>query len=173
MPEPVPCVESGHGLHDLRDRRIEGPAVHALAARTAVLILLKDRSISNNAGGPALAEYRAPCAPTHCPALAAVRPECLTMLVNRGSLPKSREKDIRTALRKLADVYGQEVDDLDLAAIETTYADTLRSYFAHGSASAYTQRNTRQNLTQLYRLLHETGVLKAPTHGTLKRTCFR
>jgi integrase len=101
--------------------------------------------------------------------------EVLSMLVSRGKLPKTREKDFKTALRKLADAYEQELDDLDLASMETTYSDRVRTYLRQCSPapSAYTQRNVRQNLKQFYRLLHEVGFLKAATHGTQKRTNHR
>jgi site-specific recombinase XerD len=106
-----------------------------------------------------------------------VRPpiELLTMLVTRGSLPNSRAKDMKTALLKLAHAHETDIDHLDLASIETTYQETLRTSFAQQvpAPSAHTQRNTIQNLKQFYRLLHESGVIQTPRVSTVQYTNHR
>lgn len=75
----------------------------------------------------------------------------LKNLVNRGTIPPTRAKDIRTSLNKLAEAYGVAVEDLDLTGIEATYADTLKTYFAglQRPPSVHTIRNTSQNVKQL------------------------
>jgi hypothetical protein len=98
--------------------------------------------------------------------------ELLNTLVARGTIdPNTRGKDIKTALRKLARAYETDLDHLDLATIETTFVNRLRTFFAQCSPvpSAYTQRNTIQNVKQLYRLLHESGVFRYPRHPSLKK----
>ena len=80
-------------------------------------------------------------------------------------------KDVRTSLKKLAEAYHTSLDELDLRLIETTYKDTLASYFAglQPPASAHTQRNTYQNLAQFYRQAGEASLLRIrwqdPTPG--------
>jgi hypothetical protein len=95
----------------------------------------------------------------------------LKSLVSRGRLPASRVKDIRTSLSKLADAVGSDIDDLDLTAVESTYPESLHTYFAEHTpdASPSTKRNTAQNLKQFYRLLHETGVLQTTPPPMMKR----
>jgi hypothetical protein len=81
-------------------------------------------------------------------------------LVAQSSL--SRKKDILTSLRKLALALDVPLQTLDLALIEHTYRDTLTSYFAsvNPPASIHTQRNTVQNLKQLFRAAHDAGLLQ-------------
>jgi site-specific recombinase XerD len=101
--------------------------------------------------------------------------DLLTTLVRQQHLSASRAKDIKTSLLKLAAAAGTDPDDLDLAALEPTYLDTLRTYFTERSpgASAYTQRNTVQNLKQFYRLLHTHGFLKHAIRRPAKRPRVR
>jgi integrase len=106
-----------------------------------------------------------------------VRPplELLESLVTRGYLPASRAKDIKTALQKLADAYAIDLDDLDVASIEPTALETVRAYLLtlQPAPSPYTQRNTRQNLTQFYRLLHEQHLIPAFKPASVKRMTAR
>jgi hypothetical protein len=106
-----------------------------------------------------------------------VRPplELLNMLVSRGLIADTRAKDMKTALRKLAIAAEIDLDHLDLAAIETTAVETLRTYFARCSPvpSAYTQRNTLQNVKQLYRLLHDQRLLPTLKRSIVKRMTAR
>jgi integrase len=106
-----------------------------------------------------------------------VRPplELLNSLVTRGYLPASRAKDIKTALQKLADAYAIDLDRLDLAAIEPTTLETVRTHLLNLQPvpSDYTQRNTRQNLKQFYRLLHEQRLLPAFKPSPIKRMTAR
>jgi integrase len=101
--------------------------------------------------------------------------DLLNTFVTSGSLASSRAKDIKTALRKLADAYETDIDGLDLASIETTYLEMLRTYFAQCAPvpSAHTQRNTIQNLKQLYRLLHESGIIQQKRVSTVQYTNHR
>jgi integrase len=87
--------------------------------------------------------------------------ELVQMLRARGVIAASRIKDVKTSLQKLADASQVPLKSLDLSAIASTYEDTLKTYFAELTppASPSTQRNTRQNLRQLYRLLDESAVL--------------
>ena len=95
----------------------------------------------------------------------------LERLIARRFLPASRAKDLKTALRRLADAYGIEIADLDIPGIESTFAEHLRASFAERGpdTSAYTRRNTMQNLKQFYRLLHESGIIRYPKHPSLKK----
>lgn len=106
-----------------------------------------------------------------------VRPplELLNSLVTRGYLPASRAKDIKTALQKLADAYAIDLDRLDLASIEPTALETVRTHLLNLQpvSSAYTQRNTRQNLKQFYRLLHEQRLLPTVKPSPVKRMTAR
>ena len=101
--------------------------------------------------------------------------ELLHILVTRGSLPASRAKDFKTALQKLATAYETDVDHLDISMIESVCVDRLRSWFAQSSPtpSAHTQRNTIQNVKQLYRLLHEGRLLKNTIPPTTRRMGHR
>jgi hypothetical protein len=51
--------------------------------------------------------------------------DLLNTFVTSGNLASSRAKDIKTALRKLADAYETDIDGLDLASIETTYLERI------------------------------------------------
>ena len=95
----------------------------------------------------------------------------LERLIARRFLPASRAKDIKTALRRLAEAYGIEIADLDIPGIESTFSEHLRASFAERGpdTSAYTRRNTMQNLKQFYRLLHESGIIRYPKHPSLKK----
>ena len=97
--------------------------------------------------------------------------EWLGTIASRKHLSKSRVNDIKTSLHKLADATGVEVDALDLRLIETSYVENLHNYFRERApqASAYTRRNTVQNLKQFYRLLHDTGLLTKPIAPQVKR----
>jgi hypothetical protein len=88
--------------------------------------------------------------------------DILQTLVTRGALSSTRAKDVKTALYRLADAYQVSVEQLDLQKIETTYPDTLKTYFSQctPAASGHTQRNTFQNLSQLYRLAYEAALLR-------------
>jgi hypothetical protein len=95
----------------------------------------------------------------------------LTMLVRRKHLTDKRAKDMKTSLQKLADATNTDIDELDLPSLETTYLETLHTYFSEHApeASASTKRNTVQNLKQFYRLLHGHGFLKAAVQSPAKR----
>jgi integrase len=101
--------------------------------------------------------------------------ELLHTLVVRGKIANTRAKDMATALRKLAAAYETDVDRLDLAAVEPTAVETLRASFARNSPppSAYTQRNTVQNIRQLYRLLHDQRLIPTVKPPILKRMTAR
>jgi hypothetical protein len=88
--------------------------------------------------------------------------EIVDSLVARQHLAPTRKKDVLTSLRKLAEALNVSLGDLDFAAAEPTYQHTLKAYFAqlHPAPSIYTQRNTFQNLAQLYRAAHEAGLLR-------------
>lgn len=93
----------------------------------------------------------------------------------RGAIAPTRLKDVKTALNKLADATRTPIEQLDLAASEATYKDTLTNYFAQLSppASRYTQRNTFQNLAQLYRAAHAAGLLTAAVPPRQKRPAHK
>jgi integrase len=90
--------------------------------------------------------------------------DILQALVARGAIPKGRAKDIKTALNKLADACQLPIGELDLSSLEPTYQDTLRAFFARldPPASQHTERNTLQNLAQLYRQAHAGSLLLPP-----------
>jgi hypothetical protein len=77
--------------------------------------------------------------------------------------PGKRKNDLLTSLRKLASALDVPLETIDLSSIEATYEKTLKSYFARLDPlpSVHTQRNTFQNLTQLYRAAYEAGYLRA------------
>jgi integrase len=85
----------------------------------------------------------------------------LQSLSTRGVIAPTRLKDIRTSLNKLAAAYQIPVDELDLAGIEATYPETLKTFFAEQStpASVHTIRNTQQNIKQLLRQAHQAALL--------------
>jgi hypothetical protein len=95
----------------------------------------------------------------------------LSLLVTRGRVPNTRAKDIKTALRRLADATQTPVKDLDLLALERTYEETLKAYFLQCDPppSSHTQRNVLQNLRQLYHLLFDNGLLTPSRSTVLKR----
>jgi hypothetical protein len=95
----------------------------------------------------------------------------LSLLVTRGRVPSTRAKDIKTALRRLADATQTPVKDLDLLALERTYEETLKAYFLQCDPppSSHTQRNVLQNLRQLYHLLFDNGLLTPSRSTVLKR----
>jgi hypothetical protein len=98
-----------------------------------------------------------------------VSPDTLVSLLGtRGALSASRVKDLRTSLKKLADACQIPLERLDLRAVSATYQDALDAYFAQlvPPASAFTQRNTFQNLAQLYRLASEHGLLPSDRRRT-------
>jgi hypothetical protein len=76
-------------------------------------------------------------------------------LAARGAIAASRVKDFKTSLQKLADASQIPLNELDLNAVGTTYETALETYFdaLTPPASQHTQRNTFQNLRQLYRLI--------------------
>jgi hypothetical protein len=87
--------------------------------------------------------------------------ELVQLLGTRGLIGEKRVKDIRTSLHKLADACDTPLNNLDLRASVLTYEEILKASFRRCSPapSIYTQRNTLQNLRQLYRILDETGIL--------------
>jgi hypothetical protein len=95
----------------------------------------------------------------------------LDLLVVRRRLSASRAKDLKTALRRLADATQTPVDDLDLLVLERTYEPILQDYFTHCDPppSFYTQRNVLQNLRQFYHLLFDNGLLTPSRSTVLKR----
>jgi hypothetical protein len=95
----------------------------------------------------------------------------LDLLVARQQLSKARAKDVKTALRRLADATATPLAALDLLALERTYEPALREAFANSDPppSPYTQRNVLQNLRQFYRLLFDHGLLVQSRSTILKR----
>jgi hypothetical protein len=91
----------------------------------------------------------------------------LQMCESRGLIRPSRLKDFKTSLQKLADAAQIPLSALDLGAIALTYQDTLQAYFTQLSPqpSPHTQRNTFQNLAQLYRLTQATPGLRRSRPG--------
>jgi hypothetical protein len=87
--------------------------------------------------------------------------DLVQMLSARGLISASRVKDFKTSVQKLSHACEAPLTDLDLRAVATTYKDTLKTYFAQlsPSPSAYTVRNTLQNLGQIYRLADESGIM--------------
>jgi hypothetical protein len=83
-------------------------------------------------------------------------------LIARQHLASTRKKDVLTSLRKLAAASDVGLDDLDLAAAEHTYPEILKAYFDHLDPvpSVHTQRNTFQNIAQLYRAMHDGRMLR-------------
>jgi integrase len=106
--------------------------------------------------------------------------EIVDSLVARQSLfleakdPRKRQQDLLTSLRKLAAAFDITLEDIDLALIEATYQDTLKAYFASLSPvpSVHTQRNTLQNISQLYKAAYEAGVLRPLAAPTMKPARF-
>jgi hypothetical protein len=98
----------------------------------------------------------------------------LDILVTRQLMPRSRAKDMKTALRRLSDATQTPVEAFDLLALERTYEVALQDYFSTSDPppSLYTQRNVLQNLHQLYRLLFEHGLL-TPSRSTLRKKPYR
>ena len=97
--------------------------------------------------------------------------ELLTTLDARDTLPASRAKDMKTALRYLAAALGYpslEQCPVDAACREeATWAKALESHFqtltVQGrTISAATRRNTRNNLRVVFRLAEAHGLLEAP-----------
>jgi hypothetical protein len=88
----------------------------------------------------------------------------LNILTHQGTLRKNRIKDIHTSIQKLADAFDVPLEDLDLTKVEATYEDKLKQFFAQMDPppSVYTQRNTRQNLRQLYRALRSADLITTP-----------
>jgi hypothetical protein len=86
--------------------------------------------------------------------------EIVQTLTARGLLRSSRAKDMKTSLQKLANACQVPLASLNLQAVAPTYHDTLRTYFAQLSPapSLHTQRNTFQNLAQLYRAAEASGM---------------
>jgi hypothetical protein len=84
----------------------------------------------------------------------------LQTLVARGALTPKRAADIKTSLRKLAEAADTPIEDLNPSTVQDTYPELLRTYFAAQDtpASAFTQRNTHQNLKQYFRLLDAQGL---------------
>jgi hypothetical protein len=106
--------------------------------------------------------------------------DVLQHLAARGLIPHRRVKDFKTSLNKLAAAYHVALETLDLSSVEATYQETLQTYFADldPAASHHTQRNTAQNLAQLYRQAHETFLLTsaAPSprrQGQIRRQAFK
>jgi hypothetical protein len=93
----------------------------------------------------------------------------LSAVDSTGAIPPSRIKDIKTAINKLAQACQLPPDELDLASVEATYPDLLKTYFDSlgPSVSSHTIRNTLQNLGQLYRAAHA-SLLIADTGAALR-----
>lgn len=87
--------------------------------------------------------------------------ELLSSLASSGAIKQNRVKDIKTALNKLSQACQLPLDELDLASIEATYPDILKSYFdtLDPIPTEHTTRNTYQNLGQLYRAAHAASLL--------------
>ena len=82
--------------------------------------------------------------------------DLLSSVASTGAITPSRVKDIKTAINKLAQACQVPLDALDLASLEPTYPNILKTYFTTlgPSISTHTIRNTIQNLGQLYRAAH-------------------
>jgi hypothetical protein len=100
-------------------------------------------------------------------------PELVARLCERQRIKPSRHKDLKTAVRYLAAALQTTPDHLtDLATIETTYRDRLRTYLGSLTPpkSAHIVRNTLDNLSHVFRHAHAAGllapVLKSPTVRT-------
>jgi integrase len=91
----------------------------------------------------------------------------LQQLATTGHIPARRVKDIKTALRKLADALQVPVERVDLSRLPHVSAQTLETYFAQLTppASPHTVRNTRQNLAQLYDRAVAAGLISTGTSG--------
>jgi hypothetical protein len=98
-------------------------------------------------------------------------------LRDQGLIRPTRVKDFKTSLQKLADACQVPLAELDLSAVATTYQDTLRTYFdtCSPTPSVYTQRNTFQNLGQIYRLVQPAAppVRKRGGQAPLTRLGYR
>jgi integrase len=101
--------------------------------------------------------------------------QLLETLIDQHHMTHTRKKDILTSIRKLAKALDVGVDALDAAALELTYEPTLKDYFSHldPQPSAYTQRNTFQNLGQLYRVAHASGLLQTPSQRRVRGSAVR
>jgi hypothetical protein len=99
----------------------------------------------------------------------------IQLLTAQGKIPASRAKDFNTALQKLADASHIPIEDLDLAALQPTYRVRLKTYFTQLSPvpSIHTQRNTLQNLAQLYRAAEQVGLLSLEPPAQSTRIGYR
>lgn len=94
--------------------------------------------------------------------------DVLTAMETQGHIPTSRLKDIQTSIRYLARALGKEQpgqcqqDDFLLST--AVWKEKLDTYFMSldKPPSAHTIRNTRNNLSFLFRTAHDAGLIIPP-----------
>jgi hypothetical protein len=94
--------------------------------------------------------------------------DVLTAMETQGHIPTGRMKDIQTSIRYLARALGKEqpaqCQQEDFLLSTSVWKEKLDTYFMalDKPPSAHTIRNTRNNLSFLFRAAHDTGLITPP-----------
>jgi site-specific recombinase XerC len=97
--------------------------------------------------------------------------ELLNTMATQGSISASRVKDVKTSIRYLARALGKDTpeqcQEVDFLLPRTAWKEKLDRYFLEQqqqgkTISSHTLRNTRQNLSFLFRTAQRSGVLTTP-----------
>jgi hypothetical protein len=97
--------------------------------------------------------------------------ELLTTMETQGTIPASRVKDVQTSMRYLARALGkdspEQCQEADFVLPTAAWKEKLDTYFLAQqqqgkTISPHTLRNTRNNLSFLFRTAHEHALLSTP-----------
>src|SRR5262245_40323899 len=97
--------------------------------------------------------------------------DILTTLKTQGDISSNRAKDLQTSIRYLAGALGKTTPDhcheADFLLAPSVWKATLDTYFVslqttRNHLSAHTIRNTRNNLSYLFRIAYETALVSVP-----------